>query len=63
MCAPHWNGLARLPAPEGSHMILHRATPPAWVTVPDRRQLKAGTLRGIVADAGLTVDEFVQLLK
>jgi predicted RNA binding protein YcfA (HicA-like mRNA interferase family) len=44
-------------------MILHRANPPAWVTVPNHRQLKAGTLRGIVADAGLTVDEFVLLLE
>jgi predicted RNA binding protein YcfA (HicA-like mRNA interferase family) len=48
---------------KGSHMILHRANPPAWVTVPNHHQLKAGTLRGIVADAGLTVDEFVLLLE
>jgi hypothetical protein len=31
--------------------------------VPDHRRLKAGTLRGIIADAGLTVDEFIKLLK
>jgi predicted RNA binding protein YcfA (HicA-like mRNA interferase family) len=48
---------------KGSHMILHRGKPPAWVTVPDHRQVKAGTLRGIIADAGLTVDEFIKLLK
>lgn len=48
---------------KGSHMILHRGNPPAWVTVPDHRQLKPGTLRGIIADAGLTVEEFMRLLR
>ena len=48
---------------KGSHLILRRAEPPALVTVPDHRRLKMGTLRGIIADAGLTVDEFAQLLK
>ena len=48
---------------KGSHMILRRSNPAAWVVVPDHRQIKPGTLRGIIADAGLTVDEFVALLK
>jgi predicted RNA binding protein YcfA (HicA-like mRNA interferase family) len=48
---------------KGSHMILRRRDPAAWVVVPDHRQIKPGTLRGIIADAGLTVDEFVALLK
>ena len=48
---------------KGSHMILRRSNPAAWVVVPDHRQVKPGTLRGIIADAGLTVDEFVALLK
>jgi predicted RNA binding protein YcfA (HicA-like mRNA interferase family) len=47
----------------GSHMILRRGSPPAWVVVPDHRQVKPGTLRGIIADADLTVDEFIALLK
>jgi predicted RNA binding protein YcfA (HicA-like mRNA interferase family) len=47
----------------GSHMILRRATPRVWVVVPNHRTVKPGTLRGIVADAGLTVDEFIALLK
>lgn len=46
----------------GSHMIPRRASPPAWVVVPDHRRVKPGTLRGIIADAGLTVDEFIALL-
>jgi predicted RNA binding protein YcfA (HicA-like mRNA interferase family) len=48
---------------KGSHMILRRSNPSAWVVVPDHRQVKPGTLRGIIGDAGLTVDEFVALLK
>jgi predicted RNA binding protein YcfA (HicA-like mRNA interferase family) len=30
--------------------------------VPDHRELRKGTLRSIVRDAGLTVDEFIALL-
>lgn len=48
---------------KGSHMILRWSSPAAWVVVPDHRQVKPGTLRGIIADAGFTVDEFVDLLK
>lgn len=46
----------------GSHMILGREDPHARVVVPDHRQIRLGTLRHIVTDAGLTVDEFVRLL-
>lgn len=46
----------------GSHMILGREIPHARVVVPDHRQIRLGTLRHIVTDAGLTVDEFVKLL-
>jgi hypothetical protein len=44
-------------------MILRRAAPYARVVVPDHKQVRAGTLRRIVADAGMTVDQFMQLLK
>lgn len=46
----------------GSHMILRRDEPYARVVVPDHKQIRPGTLRHIIADAGLTADEFVQLL-
>jgi hypothetical protein len=42
-------------------MILHRDDPHARVVVPDHQQVRAGTLRRIVADAGLTVDQFLRL--
>ncbi len=47
----------------GSHMVLRRDDPPSRVVVPDHRVIRLGTLRKIIADAGLTVDEFVQLSK
>jgi len=46
----------------GSHMILRRDQPYARAVVPDHKQVRSGTLRRIIADAGLTVDQFVQLL-
>jgi predicted RNA binding protein YcfA (HicA-like mRNA interferase family) len=46
----------------GSHMILGRDIPHARVVVPDHWQIRAGTLRHIVAGAGLTVEQFMDLL-
>ena len=46
----------------GSHMILRREEPYARVVIPDHKQIRAGTLRRIIADAGLTSDEFLRLL-
>jgi predicted RNA binding protein YcfA (HicA-like mRNA interferase family) len=48
---------------KGSHIVLRRDEPFARVIVPDHKQIRQGTLRRIVADAGLTVDQFVQLLR
>ena len=48
---------------QGSHMILRRDDPFAQVVVPDHKELDTGTLRAIIRHAGLTVDEFVRLLK
>jgi predicted RNA binding protein YcfA (HicA-like mRNA interferase family) len=46
----------------GSHVILRRSNPFAQTTVPDHRELDRGTLRAIIRQAGLTVDEFNNLL-
>jgi len=47
----------------GSHAILYRAGHPNPVTVPMHSgDMKSGTLRRIVKDAGLTVDGFRELL-
>ena len=47
----------------GSHLVLRRDEPFAQVVVPDHRVLDRGTLRAIIRQAGLSVDEFVSLLK
>jgi predicted RNA binding protein YcfA (HicA-like mRNA interferase family) len=47
----------------GSHMILRCDNPYARVVVPDHQRVRQGTLRRIIADAGLTVDQFNQLLR
>jgi predicted RNA binding protein YcfA (HicA-like mRNA interferase family) len=46
----------------GSHITLRRDQPPARVTVPNHKELKTGMLRAIIRQAGLTVDEFLELL-
>jgi hypothetical protein len=44
-------------------MILRRERSYARITVPDHNPVRVGTLRRIIADAGLTVEQFVDLLK
>ncbi len=47
----------------GSHMILrHKYPPHRRLTVPNHREISKGTLKTIIEQAGLTVDEFVSLL-
>ena len=46
----------------GSHMILRRDDPFSQTTVPDHRELDRGTLRAILRQTDLTVDEFRDLL-
>ncbi len=43
-------------------MILRRPQPYARAVVPDHKQIRLGTLRRIIADAGLSVEEFMHLL-
>ncbi len=45
-----------------SHLILRRNNPFAQVVVPDHKTLDRGTLKSILRGAGLSVDEFLQLL-
>jgi predicted RNA binding protein YcfA (HicA-like mRNA interferase family) len=44
-------------------MVLRRGDPYARAVVPDHKQIRTGTLRRIIADAGLTVEEFMRLLE
>ncbi|AFZ14721.1 YcfA family protein [Crinalium epipsammum PCC 9333] len=47
---------------ESSHIILRRDDPFAQVVVPDHQELAKGTLRAIIRDADLTIEEFIALL-
>jgi predicted RNA binding protein YcfA (HicA-like mRNA interferase family) len=48
---------------KGSHMKLVRRNPVGILIVPDHAPLKRGTLRALIRDADLSVDEFLELLK
>jgi predicted RNA binding protein YcfA (HicA-like mRNA interferase family) len=48
---------------DGSHIVLRRDSPFAQVVVPDHRELDRGTLRGILRQAGISVEEFARLLE
>lgn len=48
----------------GSHILLRRTEHPRLtVSVPDHKVVQLGTLRAIIRQAGLTVDEFKTLLE
>jgi predicted RNA binding protein YcfA (HicA-like mRNA interferase family) len=47
----------------GSHMMLRRNQPYARAVVPDHKRIRPGTLRRIISDAGLTVEDFIALLR
>lgn len=46
---------------KGSHMILRRDDPYARVVVPDHKSLRLGTLRQILNEAGITVEQLSEL--
>ena len=47
----------------GNHVILRqKETPYRRLTVPKHSELAKGTLRAVIRQAGLTVEEFVELL-
>ena len=46
----------------GSHMIFRRDEPYARAVVPNHKQIRQGTLRRIIIDAGMTVDQFMRFL-
>ena len=46
----------------GSHIILRRDNPFAQTVVPDHKELDRGTLRAILRQTDLSVDEFSKLM-
>lgn len=47
---------------EGSHIIMRRDKPFLQVVVPNHSEIAKGTLRAIIRDLGVSVEEFVSLL-
>jgi len=48
---------------KGSHIILRRDAPFAQVVVPDHQSIDTGTLDRILEGAGISVGDFIKLLK
>jgi predicted RNA binding protein YcfA (HicA-like mRNA interferase family) len=47
----------------GSHITMARKEPSAKAIVPNHKEIADGTLKNILRQADMTVDEFVKLLK
>ncbi|MDQ6907462.1 MAG: type II toxin-antitoxin system HicA family toxin [Chloroflexota bacterium] len=47
---------------QGSHIVIRRDDPFTQLVVPDHKELDRGTLRAIIRQAGMTVEEFVRLV-
>lgn len=45
----------------GSHIILRRSQPMIQLVVPDHKELDRGTLRAIIRQSGLNLEEFLRL--
>jgi len=48
---------------EGSHIILTKEGNPVILSIPNHREIRRGTLRSLIRDAGLTLEVFISLLK
>ena len=48
---------------KGSHIVLRRDAPFAQVVVPDHKNVDTGTLASILDGAGLSVEDFIKLIK
>jgi predicted RNA binding protein YcfA (HicA-like mRNA interferase family) len=47
----------------GSHIILTKEGYPATLSVPNHSEVARGTLRSLIAKAGLTMEEFLEALE
>ena len=47
---------------KGSHLFVYREDPPKGITIPNVKELPRGTLRAIIRQADLSVDDFLALV-
>jgi predicted RNA binding protein YcfA (HicA-like mRNA interferase family) len=48
---------------KGSHIKIHNDVREITLIIPDHKEVDRWTLRGIIKDAELTVEEFIELLE
>ena len=46
----------------GSHLVMAKAGMRANLSIPQHKELSVGTLRALIRHAGMTVEEFLDLL-
>jgi len=46
----------------GSHLVMTKAGTRANLSIPQHKELSVGTLRALIRHAGMTVEEFADLL-
>jgi predicted RNA binding protein YcfA (HicA-like mRNA interferase family) len=47
---------------KGSHIIMTKPGHTATLSIPDHPEVARGTLRSLIAKAGLTADDFLEIL-
>lgn len=47
---------------KGSHIVLRKNMPFYQLVVPDHKELDTGTLRAIIRQSGMSIEEFIKLL-
>ena len=47
---------------KGSHIYMRRDNPFVQISVPNHKTIKPGTLRSLIRQTGMTVEEFAALL-
>jgi predicted RNA binding protein YcfA (HicA-like mRNA interferase family) len=53
-----WNTVGQV----GSHLMMTKSGQRANLSIPQHKELSVGTLRALIRNAGMTVDEFLKLL-
>ncbi len=53
-----WHAIGQV----GSHLVLVKEGVRANLSVPQHKELSIGTLRSLIRNAGMTVEEFLKLL-
>lgn len=53
-----WHAIGQV----GSHVVMVREGVRVNLSIPQHRELSVGTLRALIRNAGLSVDEFLKLL-